>query len=68
MALMLAGGCVVAIVAAEAAVTTEGPTVAKQLGFDTKDLASRGAATILEALGLERTEAQKVAKRPLPRL
>jgi len=68
MALMLAGGGVLAIVAAEAAVTVNGPSIAKELGFGTKDLASRGAATILEALGLDRAEAQKLAKRPLPRI
>lgn len=65
MAVMLAGGCVMATVAAEGAMPGQGAR-AKQLGLETKDLPNRAAAAILEALGLTRAEAQKLAARPLP--
>jgi AcrR family transcriptional regulator len=68
MALMLAGGCVLATVAVDAGVVKHGTRAAKQVGFDTKDLASRAAAAILAALGLERSEAAKLAAKPLPKL
>lgn len=66
MALMMVGGCVLATVAAEAAEAEQGTSEAKGLGLDTKNLATRAAAAILEALGLERSEARKLAARPLP--
>ena len=65
MAVMLAGGCVMATVAAEGAMPGQGAR-ARQLGLETKDLPNRAAAAILEALGLTRAEAQKLAARPLP--
>jgi AcrR family transcriptional regulator len=65
MAVMLAGGGVLSTVAAEAAMPGQGAR-AKQLGLETKDLPNRAAAAILEALGLNRAEAQKLAARPLP--
>lgn len=66
MALTLAGGCVMATVAVEAATAEQSTSQAKRRGLDTKDLATRAAATILEALGLERAEARRLAARPLP--
>lgn len=66
MALAMAGGTVMATVAAEAAVAEAGATAAEQLGFDTKDLATRAAAVILRGLGLRRDEATRIAARPLP--
>jgi AcrR family transcriptional regulator len=65
MAVMLAGGCVLSTVAAQSAMPGQGAR-AKELGLDMKDLPSRAAAAILEALGLTRAEAQKLAARPLP--
>ena len=66
MAWMLAGGCVMATVAADGVVTEVGAAQARRLGLDTKNLASRAASAVLEALGLERAEAVKVATKPLP--
>lgn len=68
MASMLAGGCVLAAVATEVASSQHGARALKQLGLDTKDLASRAAAAILEALGLPRAEAKRLAQKPMPRL
>jgi AcrR family transcriptional regulator len=65
MAVLLAGGCVLSTVAAESAMPGHGAR-AKQLGLETKDLPNRAAAAILQALGLNRAEAQKLAARPLP--
>lgn len=68
MAWLLAGGGVLATAATEAALTKHGTAVAKQAGLDTKNLASRAAAVILQVLGLRRTEAAKLAAKPLPPL
>lgn len=65
MAVMMAGGCVLSTVAAAAAMPGQGLR-AKPLDLETKDLPNRAAAAILEALGLNRAEAQKLATRPLP--
>jgi AcrR family transcriptional regulator len=65
MAVMLTGGCVMATVAAQGAMPGRGG-LAKELGIGAKDLSNRAAAAILEALGLTRAEAQKLAARPLP--
>jgi AcrR family transcriptional regulator len=65
MSVMLSGGCVLATVAAEGLMPDQGAR-AKRLGLDGKDLSTRAAAAILEALGLSRSEAQKLAARPLP--
>jgi len=65
MAVLLAGGCVMATVATEGSRPGQGAR-ARQLGLDTKDLPNRAAAAILEALRLSRAEAQKLAARPLP--
>jgi AcrR family transcriptional regulator len=68
MALMLAGGGVLATVAAQSAVANHGSAAAKRVGIDADDLAGRAAAAILEALGLARAEAAKLAVKPLPPL
>ena len=52
----------------QAAVAEHGARAAKQVGIETRNLASRAAAAILEALGLESVEAAKRAAEPLPQL
>ena len=66
MATMLAGGCVMATIAAQS--TTGAPRLAGALGLDEKNLASRAAAVILEAFGVARAEALGIAAKPLPSL
>lgn len=64
-----AGGTVLAAIAAELQFGVEpGEETArlKALGFDGEHLPERTAAVVLQALGLERTEAEQVAYRPLP--
>lgn len=65
---LLAGGCVLATVASEAVLEQYGTTAAKQVGLETKNLASRAASAILEALGLKRAEAAKLVAKSLPSL
>jgi AcrR family transcriptional regulator len=63
MALLVAGGTVMATVAAN--------EVAPQfvsIGADTADLAERAASAILQSLGIRRREAEKIARKPLPPL
>ncbi len=57
-----------ATIAAEAAVVELGASAAEPLGFDADNLASRAAASILEALGLERREAVKLSTKAMPPL
>ncbi len=66
MTIILAGGCVMATIAAQR--TEDGGALATRLGFDGSNLASRAATVILESLGLEHAEAEEIGSRPLPRL
>ena len=66
-ATLMVGGTVMAVVAAEVALATDGAAIAKVAGRRTKDLANRAAVMLLEALGLDRGEAQRIVKRPLPK-
>jgi AcrR family transcriptional regulator len=65
MALIRAGGTVVAGVAVQAALQ-QAPAAGEQTGLDTQSLAERTAATVLQGLGLAATEASRVARRRLP--
>jgi AcrR family transcriptional regulator len=69
VAFLSVGGTVLAAVSAELGFVAPGAPNAgtlKELGFSGEHLAERVAAALLQALGLKRAEAEKVAARPLP--
>ncbi|ARL05078.1 TetR family transcriptional regulator [Burkholderia pseudomallei] len=69
MSLVSVGGTVLGAIAAELQFASPAESAAvpfKELGFSTDNLPERAAAMVLQALGVERAEADEIAHRPLP--
>ena len=69
MGFLAVGGTILSSIAAELNFVAPGAPAAgalKELGFSGEHFPERTAATLLHTLGLKRTEAEKIAARPLP--
>lgn len=70
MTLLTVGGTAAATISAELDLGSGSvPSgLGAQLGADQGDMAERAASSVLQTLGLVRTEADEIARRPLPRM
>lgn len=68
IAMIVAGGTVMAAVAVEVTLSTDGSRLFEQSGFSAEDLDQRTAAALLEGLGVTARTAKAIVKRPLPPL
>jgi len=64
--MIVAGGTVMAAVAAQVTLSSHGSKLFEQSGFSAQNLDQRAAAALLEGLGVTARAANAIAKRPLP--
>jgi AcrR family transcriptional regulator len=68
IAMIVAGGTVMAAVAVQVTLSSDGSELFEQSGFSAENLDQRAAAALLEGLGVTARAAKAIAKRPLPPL